>query len=258
VFHSPEALIFMQIPIHLAIIMDGNGRWAEQRRLPRILGHRKGVETVQRVVDECLELGVGYLTLYAFSSENWGRPRDEVDALMGLLGNFLEKELSQLEQRGIRLVAIGELDRLPKATARILKNIIGKTAHNTKMVLNLALSYGSRNELTRAVQQIGRDIAEGRLQPENISEKDIEARLDTHDIPDPDLLIRTSGEMRASNFLLWQIAYTELYFTEALWPDFSRDELILALQAYSNRQRRFGLTGAQLDGTAQSDGEGRH
>lgn len=248
----------MQIPIHLAIIMDGNGRWAEQRRLPRILGHRKGVETVQRVVDECLELGVGYLTLYAFSSENWGRPRDEVDALMGLLGNFLEKELSQLQHRGIRLVAIGELDRLPKATVKILQNIIDKTANNTKMVLNLALSYGSRNELTRAMQEIGRDIVEGRLQPEDISEEDIEARLDTHDIPDPDLLIRTSGEMRASNFLLWQIAYTELYFTEALWPDFSRDELILALQAYSNRQRRFGLTGAQLGGTVESDGEGRH
>ena len=153
----------MQIPRHLAIIMDGNGRWAEQRRLPRILGHRKGVETVQQVVDECLELGIGYLTLYAFSSENWGRPRDEVDALMGLLGNFLKKELSQLQKRGVRLVAIGELDRLPEATVKILKDIIDKTEHNTNMVLNLALSYGSRNELTRAMQQLGRDIAEGIL-----------------------------------------------------------------------------------------------
>ncbi len=248
----------MQIPNHLAIIMDGNGRWAEQRRLPRILGHRKGVETVQQVVDECLDLGIGFLTLYAFSSENWGRPRQEVDALMGLLGNFLEKELKQLQQHGIRLVAIGELDRLPQATVEILKNIIEKTQHNTKMVLNLALSYGSRNELTRAMQQIGRDIAEGKLPPDELSEEDIIARLDTHDIPDPDLLIRTSGEMRVSNFLLWQIAYTELYFTEALWPDFSRQELMQALQAYSCRQRRFGLTSAQLDGSEESDGEGRH
>jgi undecaprenyl diphosphate synthase len=248
----------MQIPNHLAIIMDGNGRWAEQRRLPRILGHRKGVETVQQVVDECLDLGIGFLTLYAFSSENWGRPRHEVDALMGLLGNFLEKELKQLQQHGIRLVAIGELDRLPQATVEILKNIIEKTQHNTKMVLNLALSYGSRNELTRAMQQIGRDIAEGKLPPDELSEEDIVARLDTHDIPDPDLLIRTSGEMRVSNFLLWQIAYTELYFTEALWPDFSRQELMQALQAYSRRQRRFGLTSAQLDGSEESDGEGRH
>jgi undecaprenyl diphosphate synthase len=248
----------MQIPRHLAIIMDGNGRWAEKRRLPRILGHRKGVETVQRIVDDCLDLGIGYLTLYAFSSENWGRPRDEVDALMGLLGSFLKKELSQLQERGIRLVAIGELDRLPEATVKILKDIITKTEHNTKMVMNLALSYGSRNELTRAIKSLARDVAEGKLRSDDLSEQDIEARLDTHDIPDPDLLIRTSGEMRVSNFLLWQIAYTELYFTETLWPDFSRDELTRALQVYSNRQRRFGLTGAQLDNPAESDGEGRH
>ena len=248
----------MQIPRHLAIIMDGNGRWAEKRRLPRILGHRKGVETVQRIVDDCLDLGIGYLTLYAFSSENWGRPRDEVDALMGLLGSFLKKELSQLQERGIRLVAIGELDRLPESTVKILKDIIAKTEHNTKMVMNLALSYGSRNELTRAIKSLARDVAEGKLRSDDLSEQDIEARLDTHDIPDPDLLIRTSGEMRVSNFLLWQIAYTELYFTETLWPDFSRDELTRALQVYSNRQRRFGLTGAQLDNPAESDGEGRH
>ena len=248
----------MQIPNHLAIIMDGNGRWAEKRRLPRILGHRKGVETVQRVVDECLELGIGFLTLYAFSSENWGRPRKEVDALMGLLGNFLEKELGQLQQRGIRLVAIGELDRLPQATVEILRNIIKLTESNTTMVLNLALSYGSRDELTRAMRQIGRDIAAGNLQPDDLSEEDIEARLDTHDIPDPDLLIRTSGEMRVSNFLLWQIAYTELYFTKALWPDFSREELMQALQVYNSRQRRFGLTGAQLNGMEESNEEGGH
>ena len=248
----------MQIPKHLAIIMDGNGRWAEKRHLPRIFGHRKGVETVQRVVGDCLDLGIGSLTLYAFSSENWGRPRDEVDALMGLLGTFLKKELSQLQERGIRLVAIGELERLPEATVKILKDIMSATSQNDQMVLNLALSYGSRNELTRAMQKLGRDVLEGRLRPEDISEQDIEARLDTHDIPDPDLLIRTSGEMRVSNFLLWQIAYAELCFTETLWPDFSRDELMSALQEYNNRQRRFGLTGAQLSGVAQNEGEGRH
>jgi len=248
----------MQIPTHLAIIMDGNGRWAEQRRLPRILGHRKGVESVQAIVDECLELGIRYLTLYAFSSENWGRPQEEVEALMGLLGTFLKKELSELQKQGIRLMAVGELQRLPKNVSKILKDIIEKTAGNDRMVLNLALSYGSRNELTRAMQTIGREIATGKLCAENLTEADIGAALDTHAIPDPDLLIRTSGEMRISNFLLWQLAYSELYFTEALWPDFSRDQLLEAIQEYSRRQRRFGLTGAQLRDNKVLDGEGRH
>jgi undecaprenyl diphosphate synthase len=248
----------MQIPKHLAIIMDGNGRWAEQRNLPRILGHRKGVETVQTIVGECLELGIGYLTLYAFSSENWGRPQEEVEALMGLLGTFLKKELSQIHERGIRLMAVGELDRLPKSISKILKDSIKKTSGNDRMVLNLALSYGSRNELTRAMQVLGREIADGRMQAEQITEEDIEAALDTHGIPDPDLLIRTSGEMRISNFLLWQMAYSELYFTEALWPDFSRDHLLQALEEYSRRQRRFGLTGEQLRDTNANRGEKRH
>ena len=256
----------MQIPTHLAIIMDGNGRWAEQRRLPRIFGHRKGVETVQTVVDECLELGVRYLTLYAFSSENWGRPREEVESLMGLLGSFLKRELSQLEKRGIRLMAIGELDRLPEPVSKILKGIIKKTADNDRMVLTLALSYGSRNELTRAMQKLGREIANGKLQADDLTEMDIEAALDTHAFPDPDLLIRTSGEMRISNFLLWQMAYAELYFTETLWPDFSRDTLLQALEEYNRRQRRFGLTSVQLQKHEHSDpqkhehsdGEGSH
>ena len=248
----------MQIPTHLAIIMDGNGRWAEQRRLPRIFGHRKGVETVQTVVDECLELGISYLTLYAFSSENWGRPREEVESLMGLLGSFLKRELSQLKKRGIRLEAIGELDRLPKPVSKILKDIIKKTADNDRMVLTLALSYGSRNELTRAMQTLGREIAKGKLQADDLTEMDIEAALDTHAIPDPDLLIRTSGEMRISNFLLWQMAYAELFFTETLWPDFSRDTLLHALEEYSRRQRRFGLTAVQLQEDDHSNGEGHH
>lgn len=248
----------MQVPTHLAIIMDGNGRWAEQRHLPRILGHRKGVETVQSVVDECLKLGVRYLTLYAFSSENWGRPQDEVEALMGLLGSFLKKELSQLQSQGIRLMAVGELDRLPKSINNILQEIIQKTADNDRMVLNLALSYGSRNELTRAFQSLGRKISCGELKVEELTEEAIGKALDTREIPDPDLMIRTSGEMRISNFLLWQLAYAELYFTEAFWPDFSRELLYKAIEEYSNRQRRFGLTAAQLRHEDSIDGEGSH
>lgn len=236
----------MQIPQHIAIIMDGNGRWAEQRHLPRILGHRKGVETVQKVVDACLDLGVECLTLYAFSSENWGRPSDEVDALMGLLGSYLKKELSQLHSRGIRLVAIGELERLPDPISEVLEGIMEQTADNDRMILNLALSYGSRNELTRAVRTLAKKVTDGALQAGSITEDDIESVLDTVGLPDPDLLIRTSGEMRISNFLLWQMAYAELYFTDALWPDFSRKHLQEAIEEYSTRQRRFGLTGAQL------------
>ena len=245
----------MQIPKHLAIIMDGNGRWAEQRHLPRILGHRKGVETVQAIVGDCLDLGVSYLTLFAFSSENWGRPQEEVEALMNLLGTFLKKELSQIHEQGIRLMAVGELERLPKSIGKILKDSIRRTADNQRMVLNLALSYGSRNELTRAVQVLGREVADGRMRADEITEEDIGAALDTHGIPDPDLLIRTSGEMRISNFLLWQLAYSELYFTEALWPDFTRDHLMRALEEYNRRQRRFGLTGAQLRKASANGGE---
>ncbi len=248
----------MQIPAHLAIIMDGNGRWAEQRHLPRILGHRKGVETVQRVVDDCLDLGIRYLTLYAFSSENWGRPQEEVEALMGLLGTFLKKELSQLHKRGIRLVAIGEIERLPKSIVKILNDIIRQTEKNDRMVLNLALSYGSRDEIRRAVQKLATDVIHGKIKFNEISEGLIDSALDTYGLPDPDLLIRTSGEMRISNFLLWQLAYTELYFTETLWPDFSRDELMTAIHEYGKRQRRFGLTGAQLKDSDLDDGEGHH
>ena len=248
----------MQIPRHLAIIMDGNGRWAEQRHLPRILGHRKGVETVQVIVDECLKLGVRYLTLYAFSSENWGRPQDEVEALMGLLGSFLKKELPQLQKQGIRLLAVGELDRLPKSVHEILQDIISKTENNDRMVLNLALSYGSRNELTRALRSLGSEIAAGTLHVEDLTEDAIDNALDTAGIPDPDLMIRSSGEMRNSNFLLLQLAYSELYFTDALWPDFSSELLFKAIEEYSNRQRRFGLTAAQLCHEGSEGEEGCH
>lgn len=247
----------MQVPNHIAIIMDGNGRWAEQRHLPRILGHRKGVETVQTVVDVCLELGVKCLTLYAFSSENWGRPYEEVEALMGLLKTYLKKELKQLHKRGIRLVAIGELERLPDPISEVLREIMQKTAKNDRMVLNLALSYGSRDEMTRAVGKVAGKVVAGDLDINAITEADVESELDTTGLPDPDLLIRTSGEMRISNFLLWQIAYTELYFTEALWPDFSREHMHKAVEEYSSRQRRFGLTGAQLR-KEKNGGEGHH
>jgi undecaprenyl diphosphate synthase len=237
----------MRIPEHLAIIMDGNGRWAQQRHLPRLLGHRKGVETVQTVVDECLALGIRYLTLYAFSSENWGRPRDEVESLMGLLGTFLQRELAQMTARGIRLRAIGELERLPKKIRVILDDIIAKTVDHQALVLTLALSYGGRNELVRASRLLAREAAAGRLDPEAIDEARLADALDTVGLPDPDLLIRTSGETRISNFLLWQAAYAEFVFLEVLWPDFSAQHLRGALAEYARRERRFGLARAQPD-----------
>lgn len=248
----------MRIPTHLAIIMDGNGRWAEKRRLPRIFGHRKGVETVQAVVDDCLAQGVKFLTLFAFSSENWGRPRDEVEALMGLLGSFLQKELKQLQERGIKLVVIGEMDRLPTSIRKILEKVIDQTVDNDRLTLCLALSYGSRDELTRAVRSIGRQVADGTLEPGQIDEETVAGALDTIDLPDPDLLIRTSGETRISNFLLWQLAYAELYFLDVLWPDFSTDHLLEAFAEFGRRQRRFGLTGAQLQGSEKGSQEESH
>lgn len=242
----------MRLPQHLAIIMDGNGRWAEQRRLPRIAGHRKGVETVQQVVRSCRQLGIRFLTLYAFSSENWGRPDEEVGALMGLLGVYLRRELKTMLREGIRLRVIGETTRLPAEVQEILRDAVDRTADRTTMTLTLALSYGSRDELLRAMRRIGTELAEGRLALEQIDETIFSEHLDTCGLPDPDLLIRTSGEMRISNFLLWQIAYTELYFSEVFWPDFSELELQNALDEYARRQRRFGLTGSQIQG------EGRH
>jgi len=246
----------MPAPRHIAIIMDGNGRWAENRNMPRILGHQRGVEAVQKIVAECRNSGIPYLTLYAFSSENWGRPAAEVTALMGLLGSYLQSELETLLKQGIRLNVIGEADRLPEEIRQILEETVARTADNREMVLTLALSYGSRNELVRAVRKIGREIRSGRLDPERIDDAEIAARLDTAGLPEPDLLIRTSGEHRISNFLLWQLAYTELYFSEALWPDFSPGELHKAIDEFSRRQRRFGLTGAQVNQDPESSPEG--
>jgi undecaprenyl diphosphate synthase len=248
----------MRIPRHLAIIMDGNGRWAENRSLPRILGHRRGVETVQEIVKECRALNLRYLTLYAFSSENWRRPAEEVSALMGLLGRYLQSELATMTERGIRLQVIGETARLPDDVRGILEDTVARTAGNREMVLTLALSYGARDELVRAARRLSAAVLEGRLAPAEIDEAAVAALLDTAGLPDPDLLIRTSGEMRISNFLLWQLAYTELYFTEVLWPDFSPRELHRALQEFGRRQRRFGLTGAQIEGEDRLPEEERH
>ena len=236
----------LRIPQHLAIIMDGNGRWAQKRYLPRIVGHHQGVEAAQAVVDECLALGVGHLTLYAFSSENWGRPHDEVDALMGLLSAQLQRQLERLPLQRIRLRAIGELDRLPAKIRSVLDQVITGTAHNDEMTLTLALSYGGRNELVRATRSLAQEVAAGRVDPAAIDETMLAGALDTAGLPDPDLVIRTSGETRVSNFMLWQTAYAEFIFLDVLWPDFSVNHLRAAFEEFARRERRFGLTGAQL------------
>jgi undecaprenyl diphosphate synthase len=230
------------LPRHVAVIMDGNGRWAEQRGLPRVAGHREGAEAVRAVTRTARRVGVPALTLYAFSSENWGRPGTEVSALMGLLADFLESERAEMRENAIRLNAIGELDRLPGRVQRKLAEVRAETAGNAGMTLTLALSYGGRQELVHAARAAA--AARG---PE-FSADDVEARLWTRGLPELDLLIRTSGERRISNFLLWQCAYAELLFTDALWPDFRDRELLLAILDFQGRQRRFGLTGAQTAG----------
>lgn len=237
----------MQLPQHLAIIMDGNGRWAEQQNLPRVFGHRRGVEAVKLIVEECRSLGIPYLTLYAFSSENWGRPAEEVNALMELLGVFLEQELDNLIEQDIRLNVIGDIQKLPARVRGVLSNTMLRTGDNRKMVLTLALSYGARNEIIRAVRNLGEKVASGELDVALIDEDCFSRTLDTGDLPDPDFLVRTSGEMRISNFLLWQLAYAELFFSDVLWPDFDIEQLHHALDVFGSRQRRFGLTARQVD-----------
>lgn len=233
-------------PRHLAIIMDGNGRWAEKRHLPRILGHRRGVETVRKIVTAVRKEEIPFLTLYAFSSENWQRPDEEVGALMGLLGHYLASELKTMRQQDIRLQVIGDTSRLPANVRTILQETVESTAENRTMTLILALSYGGRAELVSAARWLAARALAGEIVPEEIDDVQFADCLETRGIPDPDLLIRTSGEMRISNFLLWQIAYAELYFCETFWPDFDEEQLQLALAEYARRQRRFGLTGAQL------------
>ncbi|MFB0508078.1 MAG: isoprenyl transferase [Thermodesulfobacteriota bacterium] len=241
-----EGLVKEKLPQHVAIIMDGNGRWARQKSLSRIEGHIKGIEAVRAVVTTCRELGIKWLTLYAFSIENWKRPESEISALMDLLQKYLKEELDEMLENNIRLRAIGDLNSLPPAARNTLMDTMENTAHCDGMVLTLALSYSGRDEIINAFRGLIADLENKRLRPEQISEKTLSNYLLTKDIPDPDLLIRTSGEYRISNFLLWQMAYTEIYVTETLWPDFGKEDLIKALLNYQSRERRFGLTGEQL------------
>ena len=228
------------LPDHLAMIMDGNGRWARKRLFNRVRGHERGMEVVRTVVRTCRELEIPYLTLYAFSTENWARPQAEVSALMALLRKFLTGERAEMMDNQIRLSAIGEIDRLPAEVRRNLDETLTLTADNTGMVLNLALSYGSRAEIVQMARTLARRAADGTLDPDAITTETVAGHLYTAGMPDPDLLIRTSGEMRISNFLLWQIAYAEIFITPTLWPDFTREELLDILDAFSRRERRFG------------------
>lgn len=237
-----------KLPHHIAIIMDGNGRWAKKKSLSRISGHLKGVDAVREIVTACRELGIKILTLYAFSIENWRRPKDEVMALMALLKEYLLKERAEMVQNNIRLRVIGRVEDLPPDVQQTLRETIKETEMCNGMTLTLALSYGGRSEILHAVQGILSDFREGKIKPEEISFQRFSQYLWTRGMPDPDLLIRTSGELRISNFLLWQIAYTELYVTETLWPDFDRDELLKAIADYQSRERRFGMTSEQLNG----------
>lgn len=231
------------IPGHVAIIMDGNGRWAQKRRLNRIRGHRKGIDVARDTVQFCREMGIGCLTLYAFSRENWNRPALEVKALMKLLEVYLKDELPSLLENNIRFRAIGNIRELPKSVQRVVDDIERETEGNDGMVLQLALSYSGREELVGAARALAEEVARGVLRSDDINEETFAGRLYTAGIPDPDLLIRTSGEMRVSNFLLWQLAYTEIYVTDVLWPDFTREDMIEALVNFQKRERRFGLTG---------------
>jgi undecaprenyl diphosphate synthase len=237
-----------KLPRHIAIIMDGNGRWARNKSLSRISGHIKGVDAVREIVTACRELGIKVLTLYAFSIENWRRPEDEVIALMELLKEYLIKEAEEMVQNNIRLNAIGRIEDLSLDVQNTLQEAMEKTERCDGMILNLALSYGGRSEILHAVHGILSDFQRGKIKPEEITMQRFSQYLWTRGIPDPDLLIRTSGEFRISNFLLWQIAYTELYVTETLWPDFDREELLKAIADYQSRERRFGLTSEQLNG----------
>jgi undecaprenyl diphosphate synthase len=236
------------LPRHLAVIMDGNGRWATARGLPRVAGHEAGAESVREITRACRRKGIQALTLYSFSTENWRRPEDEVGALMGLLARFLVEERREILDNDIRLNAIGQLDRLPLAVRAALKELMHASRQNRGMVLTLALSYGSRAEIVEAARSLAKKAAAGRLKPDAIDEAAFAAELGTAGLPDPDLLVRTSGELRLSNFLLWQLAYAEMYVTDVLWPDFRTPQLEAALEAYGTRERRFGKTSAQVRG----------
>lgn len=235
---SPEAKA--NLPKHVAIIMDGNGRWAKQRHLPRVEGHRAGAESARVIIRTAGELGINYLTLYAFSAENWNRPKDEVDALMKYLIHYLKSETPELNKNNVRLEVIGQIYRLPENVQEHLRKSIATLSKNNGLTLVMALSYGSRIEIVEAVRALAGKVREGKLDPADINEEVISQHLWTRNVPDPDLLIRTSGEMRISNFLLWQISYTELVVTQTLWPDFRKVQFFAALEEYTRRHRRFG------------------
>jgi undecaprenyl diphosphate synthase len=234
------------IPQHIAIIMDGNGRWAKLHGEDRIFGHHEGVNSVREIVEACGEIGVKYLTLYAFSTENWNRPKDEVDALMELLVATISMETPNLNKKGVRLQAIGDIKSLPESCQKELQESIDITAKNDTVTLILALSYSSKWEITNAVHEIAKQVEAGEIKASDITSKDIEKNLTTNKFPDPELMIRTSGEHRISNFLLWQLAYAEFYFTDILWPDFRKDEFFKAIISFQNRERRFGKTSEQI------------
>lgn len=235
-----------KLPRHIAVIMDGNGRWAVERNSPRIAGHKAGIDSVRDIVRASSLLGVEYITLYAFSIENWSRPSAEVTGLMMLLEHYLRNEIEELMENNVRLLTIGKLSSLPKVVQKLLKAGAEKTKNNTGLTLTLALSYSGRWDIVRAVQMIALDVRRGKISPEDISEDAFSSYLQTNEIPNPDLVIRTSGEMRLSNFLLWEVAYSEFYITNTLWPDFRRNELYDALQSYFQRERRFGKTSSQV------------
>ena len=239
-----------KVPKHLAIIMDGNGRWAQQRRRPRMIGHRAGARAVNRSIDFCLERGIAALTLFAFSSENWGRPQDEVDALMKLFLGALDREVDELDRRGVRVRFIGERSRFAAGIAQRMEKAEQHTAGNTVMTLAIAASYGGRQDIAHAARQLAEQVAAGTLAPEQIDERLLGQHVALADLPAPDLFIRTGGDTRISNFLLWQLAYTELWFTDALWPDVDANLLQQALDDYARRERRYGLTSAQVAAAA--------
>lgn len=242
-----EKIDVTKVPKHVAIIMDGNGRWAKAQGKHRIFGHKNGVKAVREATEACAEIGVSYLTLYAFSTENWNRPKTEVSALMELLFLTIGKEIKTLQKNNIRLNVIGHIHNLPASNRKALAEVMEATKNNTRMTLTLALSYGSREEITEAVKKIAEEYKDGKITLEEINHQTITDNLYTSHIPDPELMIRTSGEHRISNFLLWQLAYTELYFTEKFWPEFSKNDLFKALFEFQQRERRFGMTSEQLN-----------
>lgn len=249
---STETIVYKEkvdttrLPAHIAIIMDGNGRWAKAQGKHRIFGHKNGVKAVREVSEGCAEIGIKYLTLYAFSTENWNRPKTEVSALMELLFLTVGREIKTLQKNNIRLNVIGNFHSLPESNRKALMEVMEATKQNTRMVLTLALSYGSREELTEATRQIAMDLKEGKITTDEITQQSISNYLYTKDMPDPELMIRTSGEHRISNFLLWQLAYAELYFTEKFWPEFEKNDLFKAVYEFQNRERRFGMISEQL------------